>query len=70
MEEPSNQNEESAIGSRDPDDSLTTETEDWIPTLEVLPPELHFLIAEHVVAFRDSSACMLTQVTLQSIIAS
>mgnify|MGYP006973213040 CR=1 FL=1 len=67
MEEPPNQNEQSAVSWRDPDDSLITETELWIPTLDVLPPEMHFLIAEQVVAFRDSSACMLTQVTFQSI---
>jgi len=67
MEEPSTQNEERGISSPDEDSLTTTDDEDWTSTLDVLPPEMHFLIAEQVVAFRDSSACMLTQVTFHSI---
>ena len=35
----------------------------WASNLDMLPPELHCMIAEHVVAGGFTSACMLTQVT-------
>jgi len=46
----------------DESDIFSDDSETWISDLDVLPPELHFMIAEHVGSNGTASACMLTQV--------
>ena len=46
----------------DESEIFSDDSESWVSDLDVLPPELHFIIAEHVVSNGTTSACMLTQV--------
>ena len=46
----------------DESEIFSDDCEIWLSDLDVLPPELHFIIAEHVVSDGTTSACMLTQV--------
>ena len=63
MEDKTNQDEDVCVGVTHETDIYPDDSETWASNLDMLPPELHCMIAEHVVAGGFTSACMLTQVT-------
>ncbi len=64
MEECTHEEENGDVTNQRTEESeiFSDDSETWVSDLDVLPPELHFIIAEHVVSNGTTSACMLTQV--------